>query len=682
MTAITGGPAPMRCEPLFRPKSVAVVGVSATTALSWGRIALDRLLRGGFGGEVFAVSRGPLGLPGVRTVGSLAEIGYGPDLVVLATPAETVPALVREARELGSGAVIVFASGFAEGGDTALEDELREAAGDLPVLGPNCLGVVSHPAGVQLSTTVFLDRERVPPGPIAIVTQSGAMGFVLADLLEQAGIGYSYYASVGNEACLSSHEIGSDLLDQPGVEVLVLYLEGVRHADGLRALGRQARAAGKTVVALAVGSSAAGRQAALSHTAAVAGDHFLLASLCRQEGIHLVTDDDQLVDAVLCARKGTTLPPAPRLAVLTMSGGAGGILADNLTALGVRIPPLSGATRAKLAEAGGAEAAEENPVDLGGNIDRWLDRVGDLLGVLDEDPELDGVVLYLTFGDRFREAYHRLAAAAAAMRTPTWFVWACAPPGELADVGRPDTVLPSIGALVRRLRVLVPDRVPEPADHAAPDDRPVWTELRAVPLLEDAGIPHVDTVAGIDLAAAVAENGWPEPYVVKGDAADVPHRARAGLVRVGVTAAELPAVLATLQARLDEVSADPDRTLVVQPLLPHTAELALGATRDPLYGTAIVLGAGGDRAEDPTAPRRALLLPATPAQRAELAAWAGDVLAAPVPAVAAAIDGLARILGDHPEFAEADLNPLCVTGDDLVAVDALFTENVQEASRD
>ncbi|WP_406633291.1 acetate--CoA ligase family protein [Amycolatopsis sp. WGS_07] len=677
MTAITGG-LPMRCEPLFRPKSAAVVGVSATTALSWGRIALERLLRGGYGGEVFAVSRGPLELPGVRTVGSLAEIGYGPDLVVLATPAETVPTLVRQARELGSGAVVVFAAGFAEGGNTALEDELREAAGELPVLGPNCLGVVSHPAGVQLSTTVFLDRERVPPGPVAIVTQSGAMGFVLADLLEQAGIGYSYYASVGNEACLSSNEIGGYLLEQPDVEVLVLYLEGVRDADGLRALGRQARAAGKTVVALAVGSSAAGRQAALSHTAAVAGDHFLLAALCRQEGIHLVTDDDQLVDAVLCARKGTTLPPAPRLAVLTMSGGAGGILADNLTALGVRIPPLSAATRAKLAEIGGVEAADENPVDLGGNIDRWMDRVGDLLGALDEDPELDGVVLYLTFGDRFPEAYHRLAAAAAEMRTPTWFVWACAPPGELARAGRPDTVLPSIGALVRRLRVLVPDRVPETTQRPAADDRPVWTELRAIPLLEDAGIQHVDTVAGVDLAEAVRD--WPEPYVVKGDAADVPHRARAGLVRVGVTAAELPAVLDTLQARLDEVSTDPDRTLVVQPLLPHTAELALGATRDPLYGTAIVLGAGGDRAEDPTAPRRALLLPATAAQRAELAAWAGDVLAAPVPAVAAAIDGLIRILEDHPEFAEADLNPLCVTGDDLVAVDALFT--AQEAPRD
>ncbi|MDA3623947.1 acetate--CoA ligase family protein [Saccharopolyspora sp. WRP15-2] len=669
-----------RCEPLFRPKSIAVVGVSATTALSWGRITVQRLVHGGYEGEIVVVARGELSLPGVRVVGSLAEVGYGPDLVVLATPATAVPGLLREAREIGAGAAVVYASGFAEEGNDDLQEELRSAAGDMPVLGPNCLGVVSRPTAVQVSTTVFLDRPRLDPGPIGVVTQSGAMGFVLADLLERAGLGYSYYASVGNEACVSACELGGYLLAQHDVEVLVLYLEGVRDAAELRALGRQARELGKSVVALTVGSSAAGKRAALSHTAAVAGDHLLLASLCRQEGIDLVTDDDQLVDAVLCARKKTALPPAPRLAVLTMSGGAGGVLADNLTAMGARIPPLSAATRRKLAEVGGVEATDTNPVDLGGNIIRWLDRVEELLGSLDEDPELDGVVLYLTFGDRFRDAYHRLVEAAAAMRTPTWFVWACAPPGELEQLGRPETVLPSIGALLRRIQVLIPDAVPEPApqDTSTPAERPLWSELRSAPLLAEAGISHVDTVSASDATAltdAVRRSGWHGPYVVKGDAADVPHRARAGLVRVGVTPAELPAVAAVIADRLAEVSTDPDRALVAQPMLAHTAELALGATRDPVYGTAVLLGAGGDRAEDATAPRRALLLPATDEQVQELAGWAGAVLGAPVPATARAIEALTGLLTEHPEFAEIDINPLCVTGDELVAVDALITHS-------
>lgn len=688
MTAITKEcalvPDAARCEPLFRPKSVAVVGVSAAVASSWGRLTVQRLRTGGYGGEVIAVARGELALPGVRVAGSLRELGYGPDLVVLATPAATVPGLLREAREIGAGAAIVYAAGFAEGGDQRLEDELRAAAGELPVLGPNCLGVVSRPAALQVSTTRFLDRDRGEAGPVAIVTQSGAMGFVLADLLEQAGLGYSYYASVGNETCLSAGELGAYLLDQPDVEVLVLYLEGVRDAAALRRLGRQARRSGKAVVALTVGRSAAGRRAALSHTAAVAGDHLLLTSLCRQEGIRLVADDEQLVDAVLCARQGTSLPPAPRFAVLTMSGGAGGILADTLGAMGVRIPPLAERTRARLAAIGGVEATDANPVDLGGNFDRWLDRIGELLGVLDADPGLDGIVLYLTFGDRFLAAYSELARVTAALETPAWFVWAGAPPGELARLGRPETVLPSIGALRRRLRVLLPDAgvgQPEQDRKPAATARRVASELASVPVLDAAGIAHVATVAAgapDGLVQAVRAAGWPEPFVLKGDAADVPHRAPLRLVRVGVTAAELPSAAGALADRLDRVSTDPGRALVAQPLLTHTAELALGAVRDPVYGTAILLGRGGSRAEDPGAPRRALLLPAEGRQLAELAAWAEAVLGAPAPAVERAVTALAELLTAEPDIAEIDLNPLCVTGAGLVAVDALITYSTQE----
>lgn len=655
-------------------------------------MTVRRLVEGGYGGEVIAVARGEPALAGVRVVGSLGEIGYGPDLVVLATPAATVPALLRQAREIGAGAAIVYAAGFAEGGNEALQDELRAAAGTMPVLGPNCLGVVSRAAAVQVSTTRFLDRARPDPGPVAIVTQSGAMGFVLADLLEQAGLGYSYYASVGNEACLPVGELGAYLLDQPDVEVLVLYLEGVRDAAGLRELGRRARPAGKAVVALTVGRSAAGRRAALSHTAAVAGDHLLLASLCRQEGIHLATDDEQLVDAVLSARKRVSLPPAPRLAVLTMSGGAAGILADSLATIGARIPPLAEETRARLADIGGIEATDANPVDLGGNFDRWLDRIADLLGALDADPAIDGIVLYLTFGDSFVDAYRALAGAVGASSTPAWFVWACAPPGELARLGRPETVLPSIGALQRRLRVLLPDAVPAtPGAGATPEpggtttDRRVASELAAAPVLAAAGIVHVDTVAAPEAGAlveAVRRSGWSGPYVLKGDAADVPHRGRCGLVRAGVTEAELPAAAAVLAARLERLSADPDRALTAQPLLAHTAEIALGATRDPVYGTAVLLGAGGDRAEDPRAPRRALLLPATDEQIAELAGWAESVLGAPAAALRSALTALTGLLTADPAIAEVDVNPLCVTGDTLVAVDALITYAPQEGIRD
>ncbi|MEU9094814.1 acetate--CoA ligase family protein [Streptomyces sp. NPDC048428] len=677
-----------RCAPLFAPQSIAVVGVSATRSDSWGRLTVDRLRNCGYEGQLTIVGRPVPALLDVRTVPRLSDLPAPPDLVVLATPAGAAPGLLREARERGARSAVVYASGFAESDSAgqALERELQHAAGDMPVLGPNCLGLVNHAAKVQISTTAYLDRERVQDGPVAVVTQSGALGFVLADKLERAGIGFTAYVSVGNEACVSAAEAGTHLLGRTEVEVLVLYLEGVSDAQGLRRLAQRARTSGKRVVALTVGSSDAGRRAALSHTAAVAGDHLLLSALCRQEGIVLAQDDDDLVEAVMNARRGTVLPPAPRFAVLTMSGGAGGVLADRLTALGARVPTLSPLTRERLTALDAVDASLANPVDLGGNFFRSLDRVSALLDVLDEDPETDAIVLYLTFGDRFPDAYRRIAALTARTRTPAWFVWACAPDGAIEALALPETVLSSIGALTRRLHGLLPGRpVPAGAPVRAGEPQPTartLSELHAAPLLTAAGATHAPMIAAEDpqrLVDAVRAAGWSPPYVLKGDASDVPHRARQGLVHVGVTDAELFGVATVMAARLRAVSADPGRRLVAQPLLAHTTEIALGAIRDPLYGTALVLGAGGERAEDTTAPRRALLTAEDgsldPAEAEALAAWAETELGAPAEATAAAVRALATVLREHPDVVEADVNPLCVRGDELVAVDALLTLN-------
>lgn len=669
------------CEPLFAPKSIAVVGVSASDPLSWGRLTLDRLRSSGYGGELTAVSRNEVDLPGTPWVRSLSELSSPPDLVVLAIPAGSVPAVLVEAREIGVGAAVVYASGFADVGNEGLEAELRAAAGDMAVLGPNCLGVVNHAAGVQVSTTGFLDRERVRNGPVAVVAQSGALGFVLADLLERAGLGYTYYASVGNEACLSATDVSRYLIEQSEVETLVLYLEGVRDAAGLRAVGDRARQLGKSVVALSVGRSEAGQRAALSHTAAVAGDHLLLSSLCRQAGIRLVETDDQLVDAVLSSHKGVTLPQSPAFAVLTMSGGAGGVLADNLTAIGARIPPLGDATRAELGEIGAVEAGDLNPVDLGGGFVRSLSSVDALLDVLDRDPEIDAIVLYLTFGDRFMDDYRHIAKLASNTRTPTWFIWACAPQGALEGVGSPDTVVGSIGAFTRVMSLLV-DGERTPATRSPRDPRTdgsgraVWSELQAAPILADAGIPYTAWVSAehpSTLTMAVREAGWTGRLVVKGDASDVPHRALEGLVQVGVELADLPRVAAEIHARLALCSTDNAARLVAQPLIEHDTEIALGALHDQIYGTTLILGAGGDRAEDTTAPRRALILPASKADIDALADWAARQFGSKPEALRHAVRALIRVLDSNDDIAEVDINPLCVVDDGLVAVDALIT---------
>jgi len=671
-----------RLHTLFEPKSIAVVGVSATQPLSWGRLTLDRLLACGFSGELVAVGPQAVESPSVVSVRSLSKLNAPPDLVVVATPADAAPGVLAEASAIGVVAAVVFSAGFSEAGDTLREQRLREAAGDMAVLGPNCLGLVNHAAGIQLSTSGFLGRSRRTEGPVAIITQSGALGFVLADLLEKAEIGYTYYASVGNEMCLTTADLGQYLVERPEVETIVLYLEGVRDAAGLRELGERARTLGKTVVALAVGSSEGGRRSALSHTAAVAGDYTLLSALCTQAGILLVRTDDELVDAVLCGRKGCRLPESPAFAVLTMSGGAGGVLADSLTTMGARIPPLSEPTRRRIAEIGTVEAGDLNPIDLGGNFFRSLDSFHALIGVLDEADEIDAVVVYLTFGDYFVDNFRDIAETCAATATPTWFIWAGAPEGEITRSRRPETVIPSIGAFVRRTSMAVRPASTKPVeqdrgDRRSPALRRVLTELHAAPVLSEAGIRHVPMVAATTpegVVAAIEAADWAGTrMVVKGDSSQAPHRAHLGLLRIDIARADLLSAAAEIHARLNRSCDDDEARLVAQPLVEHRAEIALGAVRDPIYGTAVVLGAGGARAEDHSAPRHTILLPATAEDIDGLATWASAEFDCDAASIAAAIRSLIAVLHEHPEYHEIDINPLCVVDGGLVAVDALIT---------
>lgn len=677
---------------LFAPRSVGIVGVSGSRPDSWGRRTLDVLLAGGYSGDVVAI--GPQEpLPGVRTVPRLADLAEAPELLVVAVPAPAVPDVVEQARRRGAGAAIIYSSGFAEMGSAGrqLEERLRQAAGPMPFLGPNCLGVVNRSKRLLVSTTAFLDRPRPAPGPVAVLTQSGALGFVLADLLEQRGLGYSYYASMGNEGGLRTAQVGQYLVEQSDVEVLVLYLEGVRDPQGLLALGRRSRELGKRVVVLAAGSSGAGRRAALSHTAAVAGDDLLLSALCRQGGMDRVRDDEELADAIVGMQRGAALTARPRVAVVTMSGGAGAVLADRLSAVGADVPTLSATVRSKLAELGAGAVGDQNPIDLGGMFGRSIDRVAAVCQLLDDASDIDAIVLYFTFGDMLREAYASLADTATRMRTPAWLVWGAAPPGALAEVGRPDVVVPSIAAVVRQISSLVGRARPvAPSDAggdelvaATPVELPeglLLSEAEAGPVLSAVGIPYVPTVVASsaeEAAVAVDSAGWPGPYVVKGDAADVPHRAKHGLIRLGVAREDLVEQAQRMLNSTGLLSGAPRQQVIVQPMIAHDVEIGIGAVRDPVFGAALVVGRGGTAIEDFDSDRDAVLLPATAADVQALAKRVADRWPGlPEADLRSILQLLAGLLTSRPDVVEVDVNPVVVTAEGaLLAVDCLIVRS-------
>ncbi|MGH9115126.1 MAG: acetate--CoA ligase family protein [Acidimicrobiales bacterium] len=675
---------------LLLPRRIAIAGLSARPE-TWSRAALGILRHGGFDGDIVALR--PRRDVGVRAVDSLAEAGEV-DVLLVALPAAGAVEVVSEAAAARVGATVVYSSGFAEEGEPGrvLQDRLAAAAGSMPVLGPNCLGVMSAPGKLRLTPTAFASRE-LPPGPVALVTQSGAVGFVLGDLLVRRGIGFSYYVSTGNEACLGAADVAAALGKRPDVAVVGLYLESVRDVAAYRAACDLVAGLGKHLVVLKVGRTAAATRAALSHTAAVTGEWELFEAVSLDRGATIAGDEDAFVEAVHALCRPVTLPPRVRLGVVTMSGGAGAMVADQVAGL-ADLPELAEETAKGLAALPVPLAGSANPVDLTGMYARYLDHLDDILGVVAGDESVDALVLYFSFGDRDPTVYHRIAASLDRLPLPAWLVWSAAPPGEveaLAGLGR---VFPTIPALVRALASHPRDAPTEvlallaratPAGGAIPPPPGpgVLSEREAAPLLASFGLPYVGMAAAGDpdgLVAAVDQEGLPAPWVVKVDHPDLAHRAVHGLIELGVVGREeLAATAGRLWRRAEVVvegagTSRPGAWLVAEPQLPCVGSFSIGARRDEQWGPVVVVGPGGAPVEEAGADRRVATVPLTPAGLTRLLDSAAAAGGADLERdwAARAILAVARVVESFPQIAEIDVNPVLVLADGSVrAVDSL-----------
>ncbi|MFE6148679.1 acetate--CoA ligase family protein [Streptomyces sp. NPDC057889] len=676
---------------LFFPRRIGILGMSSRPA-TWGRLTVERLRAGGFDGEIIAI--GPRSEVEIPSVADFGELDAPLDLLVVAVPPKAAVDGVARARAAGTGAVIVLSAGFAETGPEGIElqEQLRAAAGDMPLVGPNCVGLVSRPGALHASPTHYFDRPAPAPGPVAIITHSGGMGIVLAELLEQRGVSYSYYVSAGNEACDDVSSLGRYLLSRPDVRVLCLYLEAVRDPAALAELGRAARESGKQVVVLKTGVSEAGKRAAFSHTAAVAGDALLFAALCRQAGILVAQDDEDFAETVLACAQGEEIRTrsAGRTVVVTMSGGGGALLADRLSVAGADVFELPGHLAERIRALGfPGLAGAGNPVDVGA---QWKDSVAEftaLLRLLDEEAHADLIVVYFAIADSAVDSVRLLADEMTRLRTPARMVWAAAPPGA-ADGLLPGTVWPSVAALTRHLAAAGTGPAPEEAPAAA--DAPdavsdagallragavggVVTEAAGHPALSLLAVPYAPTAVCSDAADDLVLPDSPDGrYVVKVDSPDAVHRAKLGLVRIGVPAADVPGAVRELAALAERQGVRTARRLVVQPLVPHSGLVAVGAVRDELYGPALLVGAGGDRAEAADAARTAVLLPASrDALRAAATRVAHGVGPVDEEALTNVLVTVAELVLHTPDLRELDINPLLVTdGGAPVAVDCLF----------
>ncbi|WP_158644686.1 CoA-binding protein [Paracoccus jeotgali] len=597
-----------RLNALLSPRRIGIVGVSASDPQSWGHRVVRVLIDGGFSGDVCVVHP-KTDFPGVRTVRGIADLD-DPELVVICVPAERSIDVVAQARRAGAKAAIVFASEFAEAGSegAALQQKLVAAAGDMVLLGPNCFGLSNRVDNVKLSAAPFLNHTLRDSGEVALVAQSGALGLVLSRCVEEAGSGYSHFVSVGNEATLGAAEIARHLIDRDEVGVVLLYLEALRDPRNLADTATRAAELGKRVVLLNAGRSEAGKRAALSHTAAIAGNDMFLQSLCDDFGIVRIHDDDEVKPVLAALERGWQMPAHPRICILSNSGGAGAVLADQVEAVGGHVVQLSPETRAKVARIGMIGAGDSNPIDIGGGWEATLHLFKPTLDALCAAEEVDALVVYIAFGEMCTDRVVPIAQYCSDSAKPVTFIWQIAPAEGLAQVETPGILATSMGEGVRMLAAQMKLSDPRSARWVAlartaldlpsvAEDQKTLAEHESSALLAQNGMAFVPSEFGSadaldDLVARVVAQGWSR-VVVKGNAHDVPHRNRVGLVRVGVNVDDLPQVLRDMRVALEAHSEDPRQGLLVQPMVDFHGEIGVGALIDPLYGPTIIIGPGG-----------------------------------------------------------------------------------------
>lgn len=376
---------------LFRPRSVAIVGASASGGGGWPKSIYENLAHEGYPARVFLVNPNRDELWGHPVYPDFASLPERIDLALVIVPAEAVPDVLSEAAAAGLRGALVYAARFGEGGDrdgahrARLLTELRKKTG-LAIAGPNCMGALSLPERLLLYPAARV--RGLPEGPVGVVFQSGGTFQFWLEQGAVRGLGYSYAVSSGNELDLDTADYINFLVDDPRTRVISCMMEGVRRADALMAAAGRALDAGKPVVVLKLGRSAAGRAAAASHTGAMASDDLVFDAFCRKHGVTRVQTLDEMIEMSLAFADGR-LPAGPRVAMVGYSGGAKGLFSDYAEEVGLDLPEFAPETRAKLERLIDTGMEPSNPLDTGAGLARRFERFSRVCRVVAADPNID-----------------------------------------------------------------------------------------------------------------------------------------------------------------------------------------------------------------------------------------------------------------------------------------------------
>jgi len=697
-------------DKMFAPRSIAVIGASDKPH-SVGSALMTNLLQAGFSGPVLPVNPKASAVHGIKAYGDIASLPHAPDLAVIATPPDTVPPLIAELGRRGTRAGVILTAGFAEGEAKVGKEraaELLAAARPylLRIVGPNCLGIAVPGIGVDATFA----PAAILPGNIAFLTQSGAMATTVLDWALPRGIGFSAIVSMGDMADVDF----GDLLDyfalDAATNAILIYAEAVTEARKFMSAARRA-ARIKPVIVVKGGRAAEGARAASSHTGALAGADIVYDAAFRRAGMLRVNELEELFDAA--ATLGRMAPQrGDRLAIVSNGGGAGVLATDRLIAEGGRLAELDVDTLKKLDAVLPATWSRANPVDIIGDADAR--RYADAVGILMADANVDALLaIYCptavaSSADAAQGLIGALAQADARKKNvlACWMGEANVAKGRAAlvaaqvpDFETPERAVRAFMYLVRYrqsqdLLLETPASLapPPPADiecarglisQTLGDGREWLDPAEVAGFLACYGIAFARTENVKDAkAAGEAAAKFNAPVALKIRSRDVIHKSDVGGVALNLAgAAEVEAAAKQMNERVSRVL--PKARLegfTVQEMIvrPGAYELIAGVTTDPTFGPVILFGQGGTAVEivndeSLELPPLNTALARAQIERTRIASLLKGYRGRP----AADIDGvvnvlvqLSRIVADHAEVIELDINPLLCDTQGVTAVDA------------
>ena len=698
-------PAVPGLDPLFDPESVAVVGASPDSFYSGNLV--NNLLDYGFDGTLYPVNPGRDEVWGRRCYDDIADVPETVDLAVVSVPREYVVDVVTTAGERGVPTALVLTAGFSEADDDGaeLEAQLADAAADagIRVVGPNCIGVMAA-RGATLTSTC----SRAPePGRIGLVSQSGALAFTT--FFERAAdrdLHFSHIVSTGNEADLGLTDYVAYLAEQETVDVVCTYVEGVDDPERFMRVAERATRNGTPVLTVKIGQSDLAEEATLSHTGSLTGSDEGWGAAFDQTGIQRVPDIPDLLSRAT-AHTAYDGPDSDRICIASTSGGLASLLADMAAERDLSLPDIDGATEQELLDIEELLTYGEfhNPADIRGYGAEVLPEIAD--AVLADDA-FDAYVFAIGLpgvDERAETIAADLEAIAADADDPVYVLWTGRKrpddPTETPPYARlrqsvpvyedPGRCLDAIASTTRYVadRERVTSRPPR-ADLAAgvadsdldlPRGR-VLTWAEAEPLLEAYDIPTVETRVATDADEAVAtaeDLGF--PVVCKVDSPALPHRTDVGAVELGVDspAAVRAAYDDVMDAALAHADAEDVAGVLVQPMVDDGVEAMLGVAPGEVFGSLVTVGPGGVLVEA-LGGSETLVPPFSRADaRRAVEATALDALltdrrggeSLPVDGVVDMLVNVGDLAASVDAVTELDLNPVVVTADGPVAVDAL-----------